>query len=203
MALSFPLSLPTSIGRDSFTMRLQESVAVLRSPWTFATQIQEHTGQLWLLEASIPPCKRAQAAPWIAFIKALRGPVGTFLAGDPWAKAPQGLATGSPKVNGGSQTGQTLLTKGWTPSVTGILKADDYIQIGQRLYSVTQDANSDGSGNATLEICPRIRESPADNTTIITTNTVGLFRLNTSEVPLYELDVDRLYSVSFTAVEAI
>ena len=203
MAITFPLNLPTSIGLDSFQLRITDSVAVLRSPWSFATQVQEHNGQMWMLDASIPPCPRELAEPWVAFLETLKGPVGTFLIGDPWGKSPRGVASGTPLVNGGSQTGESLNTKGWTAGVTGILKAGDYIQIGQRLYKLKQDANSDGSGNATLEIRPRLRESPANNASIITEEPVGLFRLNTSEVPLFDLDYERLYSVSFTAVEAI
>jgi hypothetical protein len=206
MAVSFPLNLPTTptaSGIDGFSLRLMESVAMLRSPWSFATQVQEHTGQLWACDVSIAPCQRAKAEPWVGFLESLKGPVGTFLMGDPWGKNPRGTATGTPLVNGGSQTGETLLTKGWTINITGILKAGDYIQIGQRLYKVKQDANSDGSGNATLEIRPRLRESPANNTSIITASPKGLFRLNSVEVPLFDLDIERIYSIAFTAVEAI
>lgn len=206
MAISFPLSLPTTptaAGIEGFSLRIMAGAAMLRSPWSFATQVQEHTGQLWMAEVSIAPHQRAYAEPWVGFLEALKGPVGTFLMGDPWGKNPRGTATGTPLVKGASQTGETLLTDGWTINITGILKAGDYIQIGQRLYKVKQDANSNGSGDATLEIGPRLRESPADNAPIITASPKGLFRLNSVEVPLFDLDRERLYSVSFTAVEAI
>jgi hypothetical protein len=179
------------------------AVAMLRSPWTFQTQVQEHQGQLWMLEASVAPCKREQAEPWVAFLESLKGPVGTFLIGDPLARVPRGVAGGTPLVKGAGQTGEALETDGWTPSTTGILKAGDYIQVGQRLYKLKQDANSDGSGNSTLEIYPRLRESPADNAAIVTNAPVGLFRLNDAEIPLFEADYERLYSISFSAVEAI
>ncbi len=203
MAISFPLSLPTSPGLDSFALRAMGSVAMLRSPWSFATQVQEHQGQLWMLEASVAPCLREQAEPWVAFLESLKGPVGTFLIGDPLARVPRGVAGGTPLINGANQTGETLLTDGWTPSIAGILKAGDYIQIGQRLHKIKQDAASDGSGNATLEIYPRLRESPADNAAIVTNAPVGLFRLNNAEVPLFDADYERLYSITFSAVEAI
>lgn len=203
MTITFPLSLPTSIGLDSFHMRLSVSAAVLRSPWTFKTQVQEHRGQLWMIDASIPPCPREMAEPWIAFLETLKGPVGTFLIGDPWGKTPRGVAGGTPQIDGAGQTGEVLATKAWTPSTAGILKAGDCIQIGQRLYKVKKDADSDGAGKASLDIMPRLRESPGNNDAIVVNSPVGLFRLNDSETPLFELDGDRLYSISFTAVEAI
>lgn len=205
MAISFPLSLPSypgAAGIASFSLRANPFVAMLRSPWSGATQVQEHQGQLWFAEVSIALCKRPEAEPWAAFLETLKGPFGTFLMGDPWGKAPRGAATGTPLVKGGSQTGETLLTDGWSNSITA-LKAGDYIQIGQRLYKVKQDASSDGSGNATLEIFPKLRESPADNAPIITSSPKGLFRLADSDVPLFDLDTDRLYDISFTAVEAL
>lgn len=203
MTISFPLSLPTSIGLDSFSLRVSGSAAMLRSPWTFQTQVQEHQGQIWMLEAAVAPCDRERAEPWIAFLESLEGPVGTFLIGDPLARVPRGVATGTPLVKGAGQSGKSLDTDGWTPSTTGILKAGDYIQVGQRLHKLKADASSDGSGNATLDIYPRLRESPADNAAIVTNAPVGLFRLNSAEVPLFEADYERLYSISFTAVEAI
>jgi hypothetical protein len=65
------------------------------------------------------------------------------------------------------------------------------------------DHNTNASGQTTLDIWPRLRESPADNAAIITSNTVGLFRLADSEVKIHELDRELIYSISFAAVEAI
>ena len=42
---------------------------------------------------------------------------------------------------------------------------------------VVEDANTDGSGNATLSIEPALRTSPADDTAITVANTKGVFRL--------------------------
>jgi intracellular sulfur oxidation DsrE/DsrF family protein len=54
----------------------------------------------------------------------------------------------------------------------------------------------------TLDIWPRLRESPADNAVVVTSNTVGLFRLasNDSEWNVNEATV---YGITFAAVEAI
>src|SRR5262249_47491531 len=138
------------------------------------------------------------------FLLALNGPFNNFLMGDPIGKTPRGPASGTPLVNGGGQTGSTLVTDGWAPSITGILKAGDYIQIVQRLHKVLTDTNSDGSGNATLDIWPSLRDAgPADNTTIITTNTVGLFRLADNNYTVWSSDADKILEMGFSAVEDI
>jgi len=109
-----------------------------------------------------------------------------------------GVATGTPLVNGASQTGASLITDGWTNSQTGILKAGDLLTIAgvfavnpvtkvalSRLqtFVVTADANSGSStGPATLSIYPSIvtsgttqtvSASPADNAAITVIGTGG------------------------------
>lgn len=121
-----------------------------------------------------------------------------------------GVATGTPLVNGASQEvlytavkdtyQQTLVTDGWTNSVTGILKQGDVFTIANvfavnpvtkaklpflRQFVVKADANSGAStGPATLTISPPIivggaqatvDSSPADNAaiTVIGTGNTG------------------------------
>lgn len=111
-----------------------------------------------------------------------------------------GAHAGTPLVNGASQnvtyaagTGanqQTLVTDGWSNSVTGVLKAGDIITLAGvysvnpiskqstgrlQTFVVKADADSDGSGNASLTVSPAIITSgpyqtvdaaPADNAAI-------------------------------------
>jgi hypothetical protein len=147
---------------------------------------------------------REHAAPWVAFKSKLKGPKGTFLMGDPSARTPRGVATGTPQVNGSVATlAEEITTKGWTPSTTNILKEGDWIQIGNRLYRVLQNVNSNGSGNCTVDVFPPVREALANNTTIVTTNTVGLFRLTSAEQVPYEVTADGVYAIDFVAKEAL
>jgi hypothetical protein len=125
--------------------------------------------------------KREDAAPIVAALMGLQGIRGTFYFGDPQWTSPQGIGTGTPLVNGASQTGQDLITDGWTVSQTGIVKAGDWLQIGsgstQQICMVLADANSDGSGNATISLFPRIRTAFADNVAITVTSPKGVWRL--------------------------
>ena len=206
MAITFPLSLPTVKGLASIVIRPRGVVGVSRSPFTGERQVQPHQGQVWGLDASLPPMKRADASEWVAFLLSLNGPEGSFLAGDPNATAPRGVATGTPQVKGAGQTGRVLLTDGWTISTTGILLKLDYIQLGTgastRLHAVLNDPNSDGGGNATLDIWPALHEPPADNASIITANTVGVFALLDPEMP-YSIGEAQMYGLSFSAEEDV
>lgn len=189
MTISFPLSLPTATGIKSMVVTPDTVVGVTESPWTLSRRTQRNQGQRWIFEITLPVMVRADAAVWEAFFLSLNGREGTFTMGDPRGATPLGVATGSPQVNGASQLGQSLVTDGWSTGVTGILKANDYVQLGSgssaRLYRQLVDVNSDGSGNATLTLWPQITaaNSPANNATITVLNTVGLFSLSDDNVP--------------------
>lgn len=205
MSITYPLEFPTGIAPKRVTFYAVNAVALSRSPFTFDTQTQAFAGQSWGAEITLPAMIREVAEEWIAFLMALQGPRGTFILRDPLGKNPRGEATGTPLVNGANQTGNSLITDGWTPSITGILKRGDKIQIGSRLYAVmgTSDVDSDGSGNATIDIWPRLRESPADNDTVTTESPGGIFRLASTMTNLWGSDETQSYDVSFDAVEAI
>ncbi len=159
-----------------------------------------------MLDAEYAPLReRATAEALVAALCSLNGREGTFLFGDSGNPTARGTATGTPLVKGANQTGEDLLTDGWTAGVTGILKAGDWIQLGSsstaRLYKVLADANSDGSGNATLTVWPRLSpvQVPVDNSAIVVSAAKGLFRLMTDG---QDWDKDRasLYGVRFSAM---
>ena len=205
MAVSFPLDLPAGAPVSS-RITARSVVAVSKSPFTGEQQTYVHPGQWWEAEFSLPPMLREKAEAWLAFLVKLNGQEGTFLMGDPDAKTPRGAAGGTPLVNGASQTGNELATKGWTTSITGILKVGDYIQLGtgalSRLHKVLDDADSDGAGNATLNLWPNLRYSPLDNDPLVVNAARSVFRLKDNDRG-WDSDKFRRYSISFSAVEAL
>ncbi len=208
MALSFPLALPDTPGAfRRFSMSTKSVVAVAQSPFSLKEQRQAYSGMIWIAGITLPPMKRPIAAKWIGFLRSLNGKEGTFLLGDPAGASPQGeVGTSAPLVNGASQTGRTLITDGWDNGITGVILSGDYIQLSSgatsRLHQVVQDADSDGGGNATLEIWPELRESPANSSAIVLLNTKGVFRLagNTTST---EVDFTSFYGLGFSAQEVL
>lgn len=160
--VAFPSSPKPRSARVSFI----SNVGLTTSEFTYQVRKQRNAGQRWEIDLELPPMTGEQAGQWMAFLVKMNGVEGTTQVPDPDRQTAYGVATGTPLINGASQTGGTIITDGWTTSQTGIMKAGDLLQIGDYMYMVLDDCNSDGSGNATINIGPDLRESPADNAAI-------------------------------------
>lgn len=88
--------------------------------------------------------------------------------------APNGAGGGTPVINGASETGEDIATRGWSTGVTGAVRAGDVLRIAglNPLYRVVEDADSDGSGNATVKLNPPIPagSAPSDGAALTTTD---------------------------------
>lgn len=202
MTISYPLDFPSDVYPKSVRFTSIDAVAVSRSSYNYKRQVQDFGGDSWAAEVSFPPLSREEAEKLTCFLLKLRGSKGTFYLYDPLGKEPRGSVSGTPLIKGANQTGYELITDGWSTSVEGVLLEGDYIQLGQRLYKVTSDVTSNSSGEATLNIWPSLRESPADNETLITTNCRGIFYLPQNINNIWSADESRLYDVTFNAIEA-
>lgn len=203
MTISYPITLPTSPGITRVRFRRNIAVAISESPWTYFSQVQEHPGQKWGAEFTLPVMAREEAELWQCSLLQLNGMAGTFYLSDPLSPEPRGNWAGLPVVNGAGQTGQTLAIEGLVPGAT--IAPGDLFQVGQRLYKYigVVDAVADGSGQVTIDIWPRLRESPADGEGIITQSPAGLFRLASNDDDIYSSNAMEYYEISLTAVEAL
>lgn len=210
MAIAYPLTLPTTIGIEQIELRANNVVAVSESPFTFVQQTVVHQGQRWEASIQIPPVRKDLAEPWVAFLLSLQGRRGTFLLGDPNMAAPRGSAAstpGTPLVDGALSIGDSEITiDGLPASATGYLKAGDYIQLGSAgtstLHKVLADVDSDGAGEATVDIWPSVRRVVANDEAVVVSNTKGLFRL-AANVSSWSINNSSAYGISFDAVEVI
>lgn len=206
MAVTYPIDFPTVIGLGGFKINLRTAVARSESPFSFVEQTYDWGGQIWEIEATTPTLNRDTAEYFNSWIFKLRGKKGTFLLPIPGAETPRGSFAGTPVFDGAGQTGGTIDLDGFTPSTVGVIKAGDWFSYGTgsatRLHKFLDDADSDSSGQVTVNIAPNLRNSPADGTAIVTSSPKGLFRLaeNTNG---YEINSDNFYILSFRAVEAL
>lgn len=194
MALSYPLSTPTTIGIESIELRAVNAVATSQSPFTYKQQVVSHGGERWEASVTIPSVRRDKAAEWKAMLVSLRGPVGTFLLGDPDYATPRGTVSSCVLTGNAGDSSVTVV-------MTGTLLAGDYIQLGSgssaKLHQVLQDQDGDGS----LEIWPSLR-SDYTSETVITSSPKGVFRLK-ENVTSWSINNASFYGISFEAVEAI
>ena len=194
MAISYPLDTPTTIGIESIELRAVNAVATSQSPFTYKQQVISHGGQKWEASVNIPPVRRDLAAPWKSMLVSLKGPTGTFLLGDPDYATPQG--TVSSCTLSGTAGDETP-----TVTMTGTLKAGDYIQLGSAGNSKLHQVLEDQSGSGTLEIWPALRDTYT-NTGVTFNNPKGVFRL-ASNMTSWSINNTSAYGISFEAVEVL
>lgn len=199
------INVPTSACVASVVMTLTRVVGLTASPFSLEEQAFKWPGEQWMIDFVMPPfTSPVIAGQWKAFGVKAEGRWGRFLLGDPSATSPKGVGTGTPQVDGGGQTGNTLITKGWTGNTQGILLAGDYIQLGSgttsTLHMVTEDADTDSSGDAALSIAPAVKVAPNDSATITVINPRGVFRMAENSFS-WSVDPGPVYRMSFRAVE--
>lgn len=178
------------------------SSAAVGSPFSGKQQVYAWGGEWWEYDLEFWPQYGADGRALSGFLTALGGLTGTFIFKDPAEK--NTASVGTPVVAGASQTGSSLNTSGWTPSIT-VLTAGQFIQLGTdtttRLHQVTADATSDGGGLATLAIWPALRESPADLASITIDEPGVILRLQ--ESPPTFIAPTTSYRFSLSAREVI
>ena len=189
----------------SSTFGLESNTQTFESPLSNNMQVLELTGARWTANYAVSNKSAADAGQLIAFLTKLRGQANSFYGYDPKRVTAQGTATGTPLVNGASQTGNSLVTDGWSNGVTNILKSGDMIHFptshGQELKMVTANANSDGSGNATLSIEPSLRGSPANNAVITISTPACVMRLADDSQAKWTINELGLYEIKFNGIE--
>lgn len=186
---------PTVIQPDGFRLSAVTASVITRSPFSYAQQVIRHSGDMWMIEASIPRIHRTYADEWIAFLMSLKGPVNTFLFGDPNASQPRGTITAA-SVTGSSGDDSVTLT-----TATGDFAAGDYFQLGtgtsSELYKVLE---AGGSGD-TVDIFPRLR-SDRSSVSATVTNAKGHFRLVGGDTS-FVIDSNSQYEIQFSAMEVL
>ena len=206
MPVSYPLALPAAFRSAEVTITAENLVSVWSGAYDLTEQVYELPGKRWHVAIKVPSMSPVYAEQIVGWLLALNGRAGTFYCNDTSHRTPFGVATGTPTLNG-TQTAQSmdLLTTGWTPNVTGILKAGDWVQVSAgstaKLHKVCFDANSDSSGNADLIVWPRLRSAYAGGTSITTTNAAGIFYLKSD--PSYVINLNREYGLTISGVEAL
>lgn len=162
---------PTTVALASMTITSVEPTLV-SATHSLKRQVRSRGGQRWGLRGSYAPLTRAQAAELFAFSVKQGGQFETFTIIPPTVSTPMGAATGSPMVNGAHAAGDsTIVTNGWTSSITDIMKVGDYLKFAHdKVYMVVADSTSGSTGAATLTIHPALMAALSNDEPIIVEN---------------------------------
>lgn len=194
-------AFPSSPAPASCTLR-SITPTLVSAGQSLKRQVRTRGGQRWAAMLSWGIWDAANMLPIEAFVLALDGQYATFTWVHP-SLAPRGSwAGGAPQVNGASQTGSSIALKGFTAGQTGVVKAGDLLKFSDtKVYMATADANSDGSGHATVSIKPKLIVSPADGEAVVYTSVPFTMCLSADQVDL-PATVPSFYSMSLNFMEA-
>jgi hypothetical protein len=97
-----------------------------------------------------------------------------------------GTQSGVFQVDGAAQTGRTIVCDGLDLSEVGALKQGDLITFTNhdKIYTITADVTSDGSGSATITIEPPIQSTISDNEDINVSGIKALVRFKDDSIQL-------------------
>lgn len=166
--ITFPtLSL---VGPMQVEVGLKSNTAIFVSPLSGDTQSLELPGARWTMSFSFPPLLDDDAAELEAFLAQLRGQANRARVPLWGRETPRGTWAGTAAVNGASQTGASLICDGFTAGAT--VKRGDMFNVGTagELKRIVTDGTADGSGNLTIEFEPPLRNSPATDTVLVSSN---------------------------------
>lgn len=194
--------LPTLPGVEAVDMRMVERTLLDE------TDGGAHVARLfgaprWAFTLRYPALTQDEFRPVSAFLQALRGPLTAFEVLVPLESDPRGVATGIPVVSGAGQSGLSLVTSGWTPSITGILRAGDPVVVAghTRVLRLAADTNSSGTGTATLTFTTPLMHTPA-NAAALTVRSVPYRVRLAAPLQRYRIAAPNHYDFELDVVES-
>lgn len=207
-APSYPLTMPVTPAPVASRFAIRRAVAMAQSPFTGQQQVYEWPMALWVAEIKLPPMKRETAAAWQSFFMQLHGRRGTFLLGDPDAKNPRGAISlsATPTLNTAVAIGDYDVSIAGVGNSIVAFKAGDYIQIGSaataKLYMITADATSNGSGVVSVSVEPTIKAAASGGAAVTFISPKAVFRMDSNELS-WDADHVSKYGITFSATEAL
>jgi len=165
-----PDSLPQTRNPTGARVYWEPNAKIFRSPETGSEQRVDIWGR-WQLVFDYDGLEEDEALSIVAFLENV-GLSTAFTVLHPSQREPKAVwayGSYSPTVNGGSQTGKTLVTAGW-PSNTLVFKTGDVVELSTGQV-VRMNANITSTGTAaTLTFSQMLRQSPANGSAVTVVN---------------------------------
>ena len=163
------MAFPTTTHPASMTLRSLQPT-LLSTTHSLKRQVRSRGGQRWGFSLQYRNLTRALLSELIAFALAQRGQYSTFSFVPAVLGTPQTAVSGTPLCAGATASGRSVATDGWANSVTA-MKAGEFIKFANhnKVYMLTADVVTNGSGQATLAIEPALQAGVADNEALTVT----------------------------------
>jgi len=179
---------------------LRSNTAVFQSPFNEALESQDRDGEHWAISMAFEQLQDVRRADLLAFLYKLNGAQHRFTVQD-FSYALRGAGGGSPVVSGAGQTGKALNIATGPTNTTNWLRAGDKIGVAGLLHSVDADVDTDGGGNASIIVSPRIFAAPANSAPVEINTPTNTFALLSNSLSVMSKANES--SVAFEAVSAL
>lgn len=159
--------------------------------------------QRWKLQFSYGTMERDEYMALWAFLNSQRGRYGSFTAALPANITPRGALGGTPLVMGAVSAGaSSVAIDGCSNGITGWGKSGDFFKFNghSKVYQLTADVDTDGSGQATLAFMPALAVDVADNDPVTFSDVPFTLRLLGDESGL-DLQPPTQGTLDFAAIE--
>lgn len=172
------------------------------SPLDGVVQTASMAGGKWYASLTFGSTTPERMRALRGFLMALKGQAGRFYL-TPSLYVPGGnvLSSNLGQVQGAGQTGNTLVTDGWTAN-TMLFKAGDMFEINGELKVITEDCSSGGTGIASISFEPELRTSPSDNQSLVVAAPRCVMKLVDDGQSEWQLSLANIYAVSLGCEEA-
>lgn len=155
--------------------------------------------------AQYPPMTRSEFKPVMAFIATCRGPLNEFDIFLPEVSEATGNTAGSTAlVNGTQAAGSSTISADGFAFSTTVLKAGDVIRFENhtKVYMVTSDVTSSGTGTATINITPALLTGVTNNESI-TIDNVPFRMILADDMQEISIGTDNLYQFELDLIEVV
>jgi hypothetical protein len=197
-------NFPTSTGFNS--LNFQQNTITKQTKTQSGRSIRTtNATTLWSATLQFPTMTQEEFRPVQAFIALAQGALNEFdvILPSVSISLSSGSAVSSKSVDGDHTAGDTTINISTTLTSQNLLKAGDVIRFENhtKVYMVTSDINTDGSGDATLNIQPALVENLTNGEDITLTNVpfrmtitndIQEFGYRTDGLIDYEIDIEEV-----------
>jgi hypothetical protein len=169
--------------------------------------VKQFSAQYFSFSVQMPPMNQTDFMPFYAFLTKQKGSFSTFTFEYPLDNLGAGKGETDILVNeaSGKALGSTSIDlDGFANSTTGVLKAGDFIKFANdtKIYMVTADADSNASGETTINIEPPLQDAVVNNEAVTVNKPSFKVALMQDDL-LYNTDASGFFTISFDVREVL